>query len=276
MTADKLTRPSMALSAFEVADRATPLRGRARGKKQPWLRIRPIGREQLQSSYRMRNEDLAHEFAAAEPSMPTSLAVELSHLSLASGIAGGALQMQAIRTFEVSDASHCIVVPLNTQNTTGGHAPGHYYTYVFCHDTDVPTATAIFREMQIRPTVPGTGLGANCDADFPPTCFYSQAAVGDMDVDPWRIQVGEVAKENILGRYGGKGTIVLPKRSCPKQGSMDFQCSLRPYPRICHSSSDVTVAPGNMRHKFCRCSLCNLHSPLIVAYFCIPRGFLRP
>ena len=60
----------------------------------------------------------------------------------------------------------------------GGHSPGHHYSYVFCHGTDLPTATAIFREMVIRPTVPGTGLGANCDADFPPTCFYSQAAVG--------------------------------------------------------------------------------------------------
>ena len=53
-------------------------------------------------------EDLAHEFAAAEPSMPTSLAVELAHLSLASGIARGALQLQAISTFEVSDAYQCI------------------------------------------------------------------------------------------------------------------------------------------------------------------------
>eukprot|EP00439_Symbiodinium_sp_Y106_P043232 s109_g5.t1 len=54
--------------------------------------------------------------------------------------------------------------------------------YGFCDGTDLPTAPAIFREMVIRPTVPGTGLGATCDADFPPTCLYSQAAVGDMDL----------------------------------------------------------------------------------------------
>ena len=113
-------------------------------------------------------ENLAHEFAAAEPSMPTSLAVELAHLSRASGIAGGALQMQVVSSFEVSDAYQCIFVPLQTSQTpvlaTGGHAPGHYYSYVFCHGTDLSTATTIFREMLIRPTVPGSGLGANCDA----------------------------------------------------------------------------------------------------------------
>ena len=88
-------------------------------------------------------------------------------------------------TFEVSDAYQYIFVPLQIQQVlafgaTGG--PGHHYSYVFCHGTDLPTATAIFREMVIRPTVPGTGLGANCDADFPPTCLYSQAAVGEMDL----------------------------------------------------------------------------------------------
>ena len=95
--------------------------------------------------------------------------------------------MQAISAFEVSDAYQCIFVPLQTQQmpafgATGGYAPSHHYSYVFCHGTDLPTATAIFRETVIRATVPGTGLGANCDADFPPTCFYSQAAVGDMDL----------------------------------------------------------------------------------------------
>ena len=132
-----------------------------------------------------QSEDLAHAFAAAGPSMPTSLAVERAHLSLASGIDGGALQLQAIGAFEVSDAYQCIFLPLQTQQmpafgafgATVGHPPGHHYSYMFCHGTDPPTATAIFREMVIRPTVPGTGLGANCDADFPPTCFYSQAAV---------------------------------------------------------------------------------------------------
>ena len=97
--------------------------------------------------------------------MPTSLAVELAHLSLASGIAGGALQLQAIRTFEVSDACQCIFVPLQTQQVpafgaTWGHAPGHHYSYVFCHGADLPTATAIFREIchhAKMPTVPGTG-----------------------------------------------------------------------------------------------------------------------
>ena len=72
-----------------------------------------------------QSEDLAHEFAAAEPSTPTSLAVELAHLSLASGIAEGALQVQAISTFEVPDAYQCIFVPLQKQQTpvfgaTGG------------------------------------------------------------------------------------------------------------------------------------------------------------
>ena len=82
-------------------------------------------------------------------------------------------------------------MPLSTPQTpvfgaTGGRAPGHYYSYVFCHGTDLSTATSIFRELLIRPTVPGTGLGANCDADFPLTCFYSQAAVGEMDLSTVR------------------------------------------------------------------------------------------
>ena len=42
---------------------------------------------------------------------------------------------------------------------------------------------------------------------------------------------------------------MLPKGSCPEQGSLGLQFSLCTDPSICHSSSNVTVAPGNMRHK---------------------------
>ena len=108
--------------------------------------------------------------------------------------------MQEVSTFKVSDAYQCIFVPLQTPQTpvfgaTGGHAPGHYYSYVFCHGTDLPTAIAIFREMVIRRTVPRTGLGANCDADFPPTCSYSQAAVGDMDLGTVKQDLQGIAGE---------------------------------------------------------------------------------
>ena len=48
--------------------------------------------------------------------------------------------------------------------------------------------------MLIRPTVPGSGLGANCDADFPPSCFYSKAAVGDMDLSTVRQAVERALK----------------------------------------------------------------------------------
>ena len=96
----------------------------ARGSR----RALPHEKPQLYAVDVDQSEDPAHEVAAAEPSMPTSLVVELAHLSQASGIAGGALQVQAISTFEVSDAYQCIFVPLRTQQmpafgATGGHAP---------------------------------------------------------------------------------------------------------------------------------------------------------
>ena len=146
--------------------------------------LQPFDQPQMLAVDVQESEQLAHEFAAAAPSMPTSLARELAHIALASGISAGPLQINGVTSFEVAEAYECFYVPLQTDavpvfGATPGHAPGHHYAYTFCHGTDFPTGTSILREMLIRPTVPGSGVGTGPN-DFPPTCFYCQAAVGDM------------------------------------------------------------------------------------------------
>ena len=62
-------------------------------------------------------EELAHKFAAAIPAMPSSLARELSHMSLAAGIGNCSppiLQLDACNTLEVADSYQCYFVPVVT------------------------------------------------------------------------------------------------------------------------------------------------------------------
>ncbi|CAE7177934.1 unnamed protein product [Symbiodinium necroappetens] len=101
-------------------------------------------------------EELAHKFAAAILAMPSSLARELSHMSLAAGIGNcspAILQLDACNTFEVADSYQCYFVPVvtppvQTFGQTGAHAPGYRYSYVWCHGTDISTAASIFKELQ--------------------------------------------------------------------------------------------------------------------------------
>ena len=124
-------------------------------------------------------EELAHKFAAAILAMPSSLARELSHMSLAAGIGNcspAILQLDACNTFEVADSYQCYFVPVvtppvQTFGQTGAHAPGYRYSYVWCHGTDISTAASIFKELQVRPTMPGSGINTVSEVDFPGCCL---------------------------------------------------------------------------------------------------------
>ena len=59
-------------------------------------------------------------------------------------------------------------VPLQTRQTPAFEPPEATRPAITTPLCSV-TARICPREMVIRRTVPGTGLGANCDADFPPT-----------------------------------------------------------------------------------------------------------
>ena len=158
-------------------------------------------------------EELAHKFAAAIPAMPSSLARELSHMSLAAGIGNcspSILQLDACNTFEVADSYQCYFVPVvtppvQTFGQTGAHAPGYRYRYVWCHGTDINTAALILKELQVRPTMPGSGINTGSEIDFPAVAFYCQASVGEFDLHS--VQTA-VAKELRISK-GLQGMLIM-------------------------------------------------------------------
>ncbi|CAE7337301.1 unnamed protein product, partial [Symbiodinium sp. KB8] len=127
-------------------------------------------------------EELAHKFAAAIPAMPSSLARELSHMSLAAGIGNcspSILQLGACNTFEVADSYQCYFVPVvQTFGQTGAH---------------------------VRPTMPGSGINTGSEIDFPAVAFYCQASVGEFDLHS--VQTA-VAKELRISK-GLQGMLIM-------------------------------------------------------------------
>ena len=155
------------------------------------------------------HEELAHKFAAAIPAMPSSLARELAHMVLAAN-ASSCIQLDACQTFEVADSYQCYFVPVQTPpvptfGQTGAHAPGYRYSYVWCHGTDISTAALILKELQVRPTMPGSGVNKGSDIDFPAVAFYCQASVREFDLHS--VQTA-VAKELRISK-GLQGMLIM-------------------------------------------------------------------
>ena len=75
-----------------------------------------------------------------------------------------------------------VTPPVQTFGQTGAHAPGYRYSYVWCHGTDINTAALMLKELQVRPTMPGSGINTGSEIDFPAVAFYCQASVGEFDL----------------------------------------------------------------------------------------------
>ena len=141
--------------------------------------------------------------------MPSSLARELAHMALAAN-ASSCIQLDACQTFEVADSYQCYFVPVQTPpvptfGQTGAHAPGYHYSYVWCHGTDISTAALTLKELQVRPTMPGSGINTGSEIDFPAVAFYCQASVGEFDLHS--VQTA-VAKELRISK-GLQGMLIM-------------------------------------------------------------------
>ena len=141
--------------------------------------------------------------------MPSSLARELAHMALAAG-ATSWIQLDACQTFQVADSYQCYFVPVQTPpaptfGQTGAHAPGYRYSYVWCHGTDISTAALILKELQVRPTMPGSGINTGSEINFPAVAFYCQASVGEFDL---RSVQTAVAKELRISK-GLQGMLIM-------------------------------------------------------------------
>ena len=95
--------------------------------------------------------------------------------------------------------------PAPTVGQTGAHAPGYRYSYVWCHGTDISTAALILKELQVRPTMPGSGINTGSEIDFPAVAFYCQASVGEFDLHS--VQTA-VAKELRISK-GLEGMLIM-------------------------------------------------------------------
>ena len=181
-------------------------RGRARGKWQPLLPILTMrlkaATELLPQLYAVdvdQPEDLAHEFAA-EPSMPTSLAVELAHLRRCIAVAGdqhfrgvGCLSVHVCAPADPAGA--CI----------WSHRGPRARPSLLMRVLSRPRPRPYSEKWSSGPTVPGTG-----DSDCPPTDRPGHSTAGRRtraenlerlagDSGRWRIQISKIPPEDRLG-----------------------------------------------------------------------------